>query len=378
MSSYTSIIIHQFDPERQQPGGIDTCIRALIRNMPTTERVLVLGTSTTRKRGRVQPVSCEGRIVDFIPVSRLDPTSPRRLIPHSIRMAFGILRPLLRYSNRNATVQIHRSDYLPIVSALSRKTILFVHTNVKSANGKSSDSFWRHLPKLQEAVDRKFLKKASLCIVFNKSTAEQYSDLSEKVVRSTTWFDESKFSNTTPTMKDVDALWVGRFEAPKDPVLGLNVLDELLSTDTSLQAIMIGDGSLACDVQDAHRKSNSRVLLAGARTSEEVARAMARAKCLIMTSHFEGSPVVLFEALASGTPVIATADADPDQMIQDGVNGFRIQSRNPSAFLDSFELLAEVDSQTAKKTVREYSSQQVTGKIWDLIAEASRVDGQKT
>jgi glycosyltransferase involved in cell wall biosynthesis len=41
-----------------------------------------------------------------------------------------------------------------------------------------------------------------------------------------------------------------------------------------------------------------------------------------MTSIYEGSSIILKEALASGIPVIANRDSDPDGNIINGKNGF--------------------------------------------------------
>jgi glycosyltransferase involved in cell wall biosynthesis len=53
-----------------------------------------------------------------------------------------------------------------------------------------------------------------------------------------------------------------------------------------------------------------------------------------MTSHYEGSPRVLIEALACGMQVVATKEADPDGVVRDRSPNLRVASRQPSAIAD--------------------------------------------
>lgn len=68
-----------------------------------------------------------------------------------------------------------------------------------------------------------------------------------------------------------------------------------------------------------------RITLRG-RVSDEQAAALLRSHdVLAMPSYHEGFGIVYLEAMASGLPVIASADGGAREMVQDGVNGFLIK-----------------------------------------------------
>lgn len=71
-----------------------------------------------------------------------------------------------------------------------------------------------------------------------------------------------------------------------------------------------------------------------------------RATALLMTSYYEGMPMVLLEALSFGTPCIAfDCDSGPSELIHDGSNGFLISKRNKQKFVSSMLEIAEMSDE---------------------------------
>lgn len=64
-------------------------------------------------------------------------------------------------------------------------------------------------------------------------------------------------------------------------------------------------------------------------TRVEVACLLRAVDCLLMTSHSEGSPQVVKEALASGTPIVSVAVGDVPWLVE-GVEGCHIAQRDPA------------------------------------------------
>jgi glycosyltransferase involved in cell wall biosynthesis len=81
----------------------------------------------------------------------------------------------------------------------------------------------------------------------------------------------------------------------------------------------------------------------------------------IMTSHYEGFPMVLLEAMASGLPCVAyDCPCGPRAIIQNNENGFLVENGNLDAFVQKIELLIEDENlriqmgQNAKNSISKY------------------------
>jgi len=98
-------------------------------------------------------------------------------------------------------------------------------------------------------------------------------------------------------------LWVGRFEPQKDFGLALQTMAALTQP---AHLTMLGDGSLRgqADAMIAKLGLSDRVTRAG--HVSNIDPYLANADVLLMTSHYEGQPAVIGEALANGVPVVST------------------------------------------------------------------------
>ncbi|NNJ25996.1 glycosyltransferase [Alienimonas chondri] len=100
-------------------------------------------------------------------------------------------------------------------------------------------------------------------------------------------------------------LFAGRIDEQKDPDTLLNAFAALDRPDTFL--LIAGDGPLSDRVQ-ARVASNAfgeRVRLLGRR--DDLPSLMRLAEAFVLPSRWEGTPNVLLEAAAAGTPIVATA-----------------------------------------------------------------------
>ena len=99
--------------------------------------------------------------------------------------------------------------------------------------------------------------------------------------------------------------WVGRLSEEKGPDVLLEALDHV--ADLPLTTSFIGDGAARRRLEEQARgsRANGRVRWHGA--MRDAGRLFSAFDLFVLSSRTEGSPIVLFEAMAAGVPVIATS-----------------------------------------------------------------------
>jgi glycosyltransferase involved in cell wall biosynthesis len=99
--------------------------------------------------------------------------------------------------------------------------------------------------------------------------------------------------------------WVGRLSHEKGPDVLVDALPHL--HDLPLVASAVGEGVLRVSLQARARALglNGRIRWHGA--VQDVARVLPAFDAFVLSSRTEGTPMVLFEAMAAGVPIVATA-----------------------------------------------------------------------
>ena len=115
------------------------------------------------------------------------------------------------------------------------------------------------------------------------------------------------------------------------------------------------------------RGLHGRVILPGFVADEDLAALFRGAISLVHPAITEGYGLVLLEAMAYGTPVIAAAASGPAEIIQDEKNGLLVPTRDADALGSAMERII-VDTQLAYR-VREQASQDVDGRGVDAMVE---------
>jgi glycosyltransferase involved in cell wall biosynthesis len=355
LSRCDRLVVHQYDPQHPSQGGIDTCISDLVKYAPADFRFGIVGVTTERQRlGRWSTVEIFGREVDYLPVARLSAGDQARKLPHSLRVAAGFLA-YVRETPKGLPVQVHRLDTGAVVAVRfpNVRRIQFIHNPTSGTGGHGSDSFWRHAPQIQHLIERRALRGAP-AFVFSKGDAARLAKEGFDATRCTTWFDpDLHFPQPADRTRGRRVLWVGRMENQKDPELAVRAFAAAARAGIAEDLEMVGDGTLRPLVEAAvaAEQIGDRVKLRGAVSRGAVADAMRAADVMLMTSHYEGSPRALIEALACGAAIAATEGSDPDGLIVGGVNGAVARTRSADALAEALAAALKVDRRRCTETV---------------------------
>jgi glycosyltransferase involved in cell wall biosynthesis len=145
--------------------------------------------------------------------------------------------------------------------------------------------------------------------------------------------------------------------------------------DKAPHFLIIGGGELYSYLKNKLNmyKLSKHVLLAGRMPHKALPKYYNEMKLLILPSYTEGIPSVILEAMACGTPVLATPVGAIPDVIKDGETGFLLKSNDPKQIADKIiellnkpELLEKV-SKNAYNHVRENFSYEKILESWRKI-----------
>lgn len=108
--------------------------------------------------------------------------------------------------------------------------------------------------------------------------------------------------------------------------------------------------------------------------TKNIAREYAHSAMLVMSSHYEGFPMVMIEAMSAGLPVVSfDYKCGPRDVIDHGVNGLLVESDNIPALADAMMTLMADDalraslSEKARSVTDTFSEESVMSKWLDLF-----------
>jgi glycosyltransferase involved in cell wall biosynthesis len=152
---------------------------------------------------------------------------------------------------------------------------------------------------------------------------------------------------------------------------GHHLVIEALTLLPKIKLIIIGEGTKRQELQHLVNKLSlqDRVFFTGNIQQHELPGYYALANLLVLASSREGMPNVLLEALACGTPVIATNVGGSAEVIIDSSAGELISQRNAESIACSVNSVLSRKPEPAqiKKLAQQFSWQQVSEKQYSLF-----------
>jgi len=165
--------------------------------------------------------------------------------------------------------------------------------------------------------------KAAAVRVVNKKQVPDFLVRSgvpkEKLVYISSMYIDTEIFKPMNLEKKYDLIFAGRWTKNKGINLFLDAVNKM-----EAKAVIVGSGPEIKNIQSRikQQKLENKVVLHGwAKDSKEVATLINQSKIFIMPSYNEGGPRVVPEAMACGTPVLATPVGIVPDVIKDRVSG---------------------------------------------------------
>lgn len=185
----------------------------------------------------------------------------------------------------------------------------------------------------------------------------------------------------SPTTEPYDAsskvaIAVGRYEYQKNfpDLIRLWVKVHQLCPEWKLQ--IYGDGPLRSSLQALVQELGLEGVVELPRPTSAIRERYAVSGLYVMTSHFEGLPMVLLEAQAMGLPIVSYAcPSGPRDIVTDGADGYLVPLYDQDTFVARLTALMQDDalrqrmSQRAKEASARFAPQRIMQLWQDLFTQ---------
>ena len=160
----------------------------------------------------------------------------------------------------------------------------------------------------------------------------------------------------------------------------LEVAFDALVRNEDVSLVLAGEGDERGALERLAGKLGlgERVRFLGAQPRERVLELFRAADAALLSSSWENFPHTVVEALAVGTPVLATATGGVAEVVEDGGNGLLVPPGDAEALAEAvrrFFADAELRERlraAAAPSVEAYSAEQVYGKLEAILEQAAR------
>ena len=174
-----------------------------------------------------------------------------------------------------------------------------------------------------------------------------------------------------------DLLLVGSFREAKGIDLFLKIFSRLRERGNNIISAIAGDGPLRGKLEQLAEELNIKENVKFLGYRSDINTIMLSSRVLIITSRWEGLPIVLLEAMSLGVPVVATKVGGIPEIIQNNINGILIsdiQDIESSAssiekLLINRDQMERLGSQARNTIIKHYSVKQYTNTLLNLYSK---------
>jgi glycosyltransferase involved in cell wall biosynthesis len=388
-------VLYPSDPLGFVPSGIDSFIRGILKWAPEgLDYTLIGATSDVKARplGKMIAISGLHHESRMIPVVAVDASAQQTRVPLTVRYMWALRRYLRLPLRANFDAfDFHRPEPIVLFRRDPRPKNLVLHQDMSVIRGGSSDIRWRHWPWLYERFEDYIFRHVDHVFCVRQSAVDRYRakhpDGERKFEFIPTWVDDDIFapcqdSEARDVLRrrvreelrvppnTVLLIFVGRLDRQKDPILLLDALREARTRVPELRLIMIGDGALRQQVEEkiAAGGMTDQVYLLGAMQPSRIAELLRASDLFVLSSAYEGMPIAVLEALATGLPVVSTDVGEIRRVVKDGINGVVSSDRTTPALAEAIAgAMARIETMKGapcRNSVRQYGPGAVLGLMY--------------
>ena len=172
-------------------------------------------------------------------------------------------------------------------------------------------------------------------------------------------------------------LHIGRFSLQKNHKGLIAAFEIIHKKHPEIKLNLAGVGELEDEIKRLVKEKELDAVVCFKGLLDDVKEEMSKADIFCLPSNYEGMPMTIIEAMASGLPVVATAVGGVPDMITDGKDGVLCKN-TPEDIADALEKviesaeLRETLGKNAVDTSKEYSSENMAKKYYEIYCNCPK------
>lgn len=285
------------------------------------------------------------------------------------------LTKLLRHLHADIVVSMFCND----ASILSRmndgsKKVLEVHFSRFKRLQYGRKGLWRLADEWRNANDERIVSRFDRFVVLTEEDRTYWGNIPN------IWVIPNARTYTFERPADLNSkvvMAVGRYDYQKGFERLIDAWAKVCSKVNDWKLEIIGDGNLRQNMIRQIEKNGlgNRIILKKL-SADQMKDAYMNASVFVLSSRFEGLPMVLLEAQAAGLPIVCfDCKCGPRDVVTDGIDGFLVEEGNVTALSDALLHVIQDDvlrfrmGKSAYEHSNRYEEFVVMKKWTDLFAE---------
>ena len=224
-------------------------------------------------------------------------------------------------------------------------------------------------------VERRSMDPENIEIIFNGVPLDEFREVSDSAAAEAA--EELGIGADTPVVGTV-----ARLEEQKGITHFLNAVPAVKEECPDVKVLIVGDGTLRGALEEEARQLGiaDNVIFTGER--RDVPRLYKLMDVKVISSIYEGTTLTVFEAMATGTPVVATTVDGVEEVIEDGATGMLVPPKDAASIAEVVtDLLTNPDrarllSERAEQAVKQYDVRTSMRRIENLYETVLSENGE--
>lgn len=260
------------------------------------------------------------------------------------------LEEVLLQENADICVFVARSDFLLFPFKIWKgKIVMESHFTLNSQRYlQRCDSFFRKgVAFFSKKISMRLRRRADAFVVLTKYDRERLSKKEGNVFQI---YNPAAETATRSSLSSKKVIAVGRLTFQKGFSLLVSAWETVAKDFPDWTLDIWGEGELRDELQAQIENANlqEKVFLRG--RTENVAEKYEQSSLFVLSSIFEGFPMVLLEACSYGLPMVSfDCETGPREIIEDGISGFLVPPENVEALAEKIKIVLSMSHEERVK-----------------------------